>query len=143
MPAVGDFLRRFRFHGVPGGPAPAGVPVDRSKAFEAELEPVFSFLEDAQRRAESLVEEANAESARRRAEGSEHVRQVLDRARSDAEVARAGSMDSRLARAEDQKRALLERAREEAERIDHVAAERMPAAVEELVRRVLVMGGHR
>jgi len=119
------------------------VPVDRSKAFEAELEPVFSFLEDAQRRAESLVEEANAESARRRAEGSEHVRQVLDRARSDAEVGRAGSMDCRLARAEDQKRALLERAREEAERIDHVAAERMPAAVEELVRRVLVMGGHR
>lgn len=140
MPAVGDFLRRFRFHGVPGAPAPAGVPIDRSRALEAELEPVFSMLEVAQTEARSIVDEAIADAALRRAQVAEHARSIVVRATSDAEVARAESMSEKLARAEDQRIVLLAQAGEEAGRIDRVSAERTPALVEEIVRRVLAMG---
>lgn len=140
MPSVGDLLRRFRFHGVPGGPAQAGVPVDRTREFEAELEPVFSFLEAAQRRAEVIVEEARTECASRRRQGSEQANRILDRAKAEAEIRRVDSMNSELTRADERSRALLEQAREEAERIDRVAEERVPPLAEELVRRVLQMG---
>lgn len=140
MPAVGDFLRRFRFHGVPGAPRPGGVPVDRTREFEAELDPVFSLLEDTQRAAGSLVEEAMADAALRRARAAEHARSIVARAASDAEVARSESISERLARAGDQRSAMLARAGEEARRIDRVSAERAPPLVEEIVRRVLSMG---
>ena len=143
MPSVGDLLRRFRFQGVPGGPAPAGVPADRTRAFEAELEPVFSGLEAVQRRVEQMVQEAEAECALRRSQGSEQSRQVLERARAEAEVARVESMTALLARAEDRERVLLAEAGEAAERIDRIAAQRVPGLAEELVRRVLAMGGGR
>jgi hypothetical protein len=35
MTALGEFLRRFRFHGEPGAPAAVGVPADRSGELEA------------------------------------------------------------------------------------------------------------
>ena len=140
MAAVGDILRRFRFHGVPGAPAPAGVPVDRSAEIEAELSPVFSLLEAAQIRATALVEEATAETARRRAAGAEQARRILVQARSEADAARAESAAVRLAQAEGRRRALAVGARHETERIARVSAERAPELVEELVRRVLSMG---
>ena len=140
MAAVGDILRRFRFHGVPGAPAPAGVPVDRTAEIEAELTPVFSLLEAAQFRATALVEEATAETAHRRAAADEQARAILAEARSQADAARAESAAVRLAQAEGQRRALAEGARHEVERIARVCADRTPELVEELVRRVFSLG---
>ena len=141
MAAVGDILRRFRFHGVPGAPAPAGVPVDRTAEIEAELTPVFALLEAAQFRATALVEEAMAETAHRRAAAAEQALAILVEARSQADAARAESAAVRLAQAERQRRAFAEGARHEVERIARVSAERTPELVEELVRRVPLPGG--
>ncbi len=138
--AVGDILRRFRFHGVPGAPAPAGVPVDRTAEIEAELAPVFALLEAAQVGATTLVEEATADTARRHAAAAEQARALLVEARSQADAARAQSAAVRLAQAQGQSRALAEGARREVERIALVCAERTPHLVEELVRRVLSLG---
>jgi len=138
--AVGDILRRFRFHGVPGAPIATGVPVDRAAEIEAELIPVFLLLEAAQFRATELVEEATVETARRRAAAAEQARRILVQARSQADAARAESAAVRLAQAEGQRWTLAEGARHEAERIARVSAERAPELVEELVRRVLSMG---
>ena len=138
--AAGDFLRRFRFHGVPGAPAPAGVPVDRSRALEAELAPVFALLQPEQSRVAQLIREASAEAAHRRAEWANHVERLLDEARSEAVAVRAQAAARVLAEAEGQRRALVTEAREEAQRVSRVAAERTPMLVEEVVRRVLAMG---
>jgi hypothetical protein len=138
--AVGDILQRFRFHGVPGAPAPAGVPVDRVREIEAELAPVFWLLEPAQQRVSNLLEEATADAVRRREESAEHAHRILAQARLDADSARAESAATRLARAERQSSALVAEARSEAQRIERVAAERTPALVKELVGRVLEMG---
>jgi len=138
--SVGEILQRFRFHGVPGAPAPAGVPVDRASEIEAELAPVFSFLEAAQHRAEEMLEDATAEAARRLAESAAHARRILAQARLDADAAREDSAAEHLARAEQQRSALVAQARSEAERIARVAPERTPGLVEELVRRVLCLG---
>jgi len=138
--AVGDILRRFRFHGVPGAPAPAGVPFDHAAQIEAELVPVFSALEAAQRRADALAEEAQTDARRRRAVAAENAHRILVEARAQADAARAESAALRLAHAESQKRALAESARAEADRVTTSAAERTPDLVEEVVRRVLVMG---
>lgn len=140
MASVGDILQRFRFHGVPGAPAPAGVPVDRASEIEAELAPVFSFLEAAQHRAEEVLEDATAEAARRLAESAAHARQILAQARLDADAAREDSAVEHLARAEQQRSALVAQARSEAERIARVAQERTPGLIQELVRRALCLG---
>lgn len=139
MPAVGDILRRFRFHGVPGAPAPAGIPFDRSGAIEAELAPIFSSLEAAQDRSAALVEAASGDATRRRAEVAERVHRILAQARVDADATRADTAAVRLAHAARQRSALVAQAQEEAERIERVAAERTPGLVEELVARVLAM----
>lgn len=141
MASLGDILRRFRFHGVPGAPARAGVPADRAAELETELAPVFSLLEAAQRHADELIRRAAADAARRRAEGSEHARRIVARAHVEAEAARTESAAVRLARAEGEMRALLAEAAEEAARIERVASQRTPALVDELVRRALAMGG--
>jgi hypothetical protein len=140
MAAIGDILQRFRFHGVPGAPAPAGVPVDRVAAIEAELAPVFSLLEAAQQSAAELVEAATADAARRRSEAMGHAQRVLAQARLDSVAARADSAAGRLALVDVRCRALTDDARAEAERIARVAAERTPGLAEELVRRVLALG---
>lgn len=44
MPPVRDLLLRFRPSGAPGAAGPAGVPVDVSAQWSAELAPVFAAL---------------------------------------------------------------------------------------------------
>jgi len=138
--AIGEILQRFRFHGVPGAPAPASVPVDRVAAIEAELAPAFSLLEAAQQSAAELVGSATDDAARRRSEATGHAQSVLAQARLDAIAARAESAAARLALVDVQCRALTEDARAEAERIERVVAERIPGLAEELVGRVLALG---
>ncbi len=97
MAAIGDILQRFRFHGVPGAPAPAGVPVDRAAAIEVELAPVFSLLEAAQKSAAELDEQAMAYAARSRSEATGDAQRVLAQARLDAIAARADSAAAHIA----------------------------------------------
>ncbi len=135
--SLGEILRRFRLHDVPGAPTAAGVPVDRTVALDAELEPVFSALEDAQRHAADLVEAAARAADGRRADAAEEGRRLGAEARARTGPARAEAASVLLARADGERARLLAAARMEAERIGLVAGQRSPALVDEVVRRVL------
>lgn len=139
MPPLGEILRRFRFHGVPGAPRSAAVPAEGATRIEAELAPVFSALEEAQRRSSDIVAAAEADAARRRAEAGERSRRIVAEAQAAAGPARAEAVDERLARAAGEQEQLRADGRLEAERIERVAAERTPALVEAVVRRVLLL----
>jgi len=139
VPALGEILRRFRFHGVPGAPAPAGVPAERGEELDAELLPVFSALENAQHLAADVAAAAARDAARRRADAVEHGRRLVAEARARAGAERAEAAAVYLARAEAERDQVLAAAQTEVDRIDRVAAERMPVLVDEVVRRVLAL----
>ena len=116
MPALRDYLDRFRPAGAPGAGG-TGVPADRSRELEAELTTVLALLDgvhaecagvvaQARRDAERIVEAARDEAAavtdaadrRARAARDEAVREVLDAARAEAVgiVARADQQALRV-----------------------------------------------
>ena len=103
MPALRDFLARFRPAGPPGAAARAGVPADRSCELEAEVGPVLALLgstdaeceriiAQARRDAGQITAAAQAEAAaiaadagqRARAAREEAARQVVAMARDEA-----------------------------------------------------------
>lgn len=140
MATLGEILRRFRFHGVPGAPAVFGVPADRAVELEAELEPVFAALDLDQRRAADLAESSAREAARRQTAALEHGRRLVADASAAAGTERAEAAAALLAHSAVERDRLLAAARMEAQRIGRVAAERTPALVNETVRRVLALG---
>jgi hypothetical protein len=140
MSALGEILRRYRFHGVPGAPAAVGVPADRTGERSVELNPVFGALEDIQRQASDLEALARRDAARRRADAVEQGRRVVAEARAAADSARAAAAAELIARADDERSRLLAAARLEADRIGRVAAVRTPVLVDEAVRRALSVG---
>jgi hypothetical protein len=134
---VGEILRRFRFHGVPGAPATAAVPVDRGAELEAELAPVFSALEGAEARAAEIVAVATDEADRERTAAARQGQQVLVGARGRAGVVRAAAAASRLAQAETERARILQAAADEARRVEQLARERTPSLAEEVARRAM------
>jgi len=137
--ALGEILRRFRFHGVPGAALALGVPADRTAELEAELAPVFSALEEAQRRADATVATASREAARLRADAVEHGSRLVAQARAGVGAARAEVVAARLAQASTESGRLLAAGQSEADRIGRVAAARLPDLVDQVVQRVLTL----
>jgi len=140
MAILGDILRRFRFHGVPGAPSTIGVPADRTAELEAELTPVLAALDDSQRRAIELVSMAEHQAAQRRAAATEQGRRVIANARARAGPARAEAAAERLAVAEPERTKVLSTGVSEAERIWRLAGERTPALADRVVALVLALG---
>jgi hypothetical protein len=138
--SLGEILRRFRFHGVPGAAVAFGVPVDRSSALEAELRPIFMLLETDLQNAAELLGGAELDAARRHSVAIEQRRQLLDDARSATGAARREATAALITNADLERGRLLAGAREEVERIERIAAERTPGLVEEVLRRVLAFG---
>jgi len=139
MASLGDILRRFRFHGVPGAPTAVGVPADRTAELEGELSPVFATLEGVQRRTAELETTAEHDARQRRAAAVEEGRQLIARARAGAAGARAQAVDARLALAEAECHEVLAAGQAEAQRIRGLAAERTDAVVELVVTQVLAV----
>lgn len=137
MASVGDFLRRFRTHGVPGAPAPTAVPIDRQRALAAELAPVFAALEAAQLRAAALRRAGAEEAAKIRVRAAERVGELASAARQRANQARqqeAAAMARQVGADTD---ALLDRARHEAAGVDEAVAHVAPAFAQRVVSEVL------
>jgi len=140
MAILGDILRRFRFHGVPGAPSAIGVPADRTAELEAELTPVLAALDDSQRRATELVSMAEHQAAQRRAAAIEQGRLVVAEARARAGPARAEAASESLAAAEPERTTVLTTGVLEAERIERLAGERTPALADHVVAQILALG---
>jgi len=135
--ALGEILRRFRFHGVPGAPAAAAVPIDRGAELEAELAPIFSALEATELAAAEVVAAARRAAAKRRSDASEEARQLVQAARAGASAARAGAAATGLQVAAAERSRVLAAGLAEAERVGRVASGRTPALVDEVVRQIL------
>lgn len=140
MPTLDTFLRRMRIQGVPGGPGPAGVPVDRRSEVALELGPVLDLLDEAEGRAEALVGAARAVAEQRRARAGEEAAALITSARDRAAAERARATAGALDRADRDCRAVLDAARAESARVESVAAARVPAVAERVVAAVLATG---
>jgi len=139
--APSEFLRRFRLHVVPGAPTAVPAPADRGTELEAEVAPVFAALEETQRRAAAIVQAAEHQAAAARARGAAHGERVVADARAGRAAARASASERRLGDADRERERVLAAGRAEVDRVARRAAERMPAAVEDVVRRVLAQAG--
>ena len=133
MPALRDFLSRFRPAGSPGSAARAGVPADRSRELEAELSPVLAVIDStdadrkriiaqARRDAEQIVAKARAEAAVIAADAGRR-----------AEAAREEAVRQVMARAQDEAAGVVADAMRQAARTRQLADERMPALVSRAV----------
>jgi len=139
MTALGEILRRFRFHGVPGAPIILGVPADRTTVLRAELAPVFAALEDAQRGAAQLVATAEHDAMDRRVAAVEEGRRLVAEAHAGSAAARTEAVDARLDVAEAECRRVLAEGQAEAQRVAHLAAERTDALVDLVVQHVMAL----
>lgn len=96
MAALREIFSRFRPAVPPGAAAGGGAPADRAAQHEAELEPVFASLSDAEEQAERLRRQAAREAAAIRAEGARDadaiIRVALERATSERETARQSAL---------------------------------------------------
>ncbi len=133
MPRPRDLLQRFRLAGTPGAPAAAGVPADREAEVSAELEPVLARLTDAEQEAERLRAGAGDEAARRVRDAADRAQADLAAARLDADAERADAAARVRSRADAELAAVLEEARNEADRTTRRAAERMPEYVDRVI----------
>lgn len=140
MPGLAQFLRRFRFTGVPGAPAVAGVPGDRAAALEVELAPVFALLDAAQRQADEIEAAGEHEVERRHTAAASEAERIVVGARDRLAAERAAATAASLERSARERAALLGEARTEASRIAAAAAERAPALVRLLADEVLGFG---
>lgn len=84
MVALLEVLSRFRPAGVAGAPAGAAVPADRTADRDAELEPVFAALHDAQTQVREILARAARAAEAIRADGERQAQQLLRDARGRA-----------------------------------------------------------
>jgi vacuolar-type H+-ATPase subunit H len=140
---IQDWLRRFRPAGVPGGPATAGVPLDKSALLESELRPVLARLAEAEGRTSAAEEqyEASAQQARDDAAASAH--RLVAEARASAATERDRAIAEWRATAQSERENLLREARAEAELIRDQSARELPGMVAEAVALVLAGGSRR
>ena len=140
MANLRDFVRRWRPAAAPGAAAPAGVPADRGAELMAELAPVLEGLQDAEREAAWLMEAARVEENARRARAGVRSEEILADARQEAEVARSAAAAAALDVASAEQAAARVAARQEAERIEAIARERLPAVLEQVLAQVRALG---
>lgn len=140
MPAVGDFLARFRPAGAPG-PAAGAVPADRRAELEAELQQVFALLTGPEAERRTLIDEADRAARRIREEAAESAALLVERARVDAGAIRAEAAAEVRAAVRGEHDALLAEARREADEIGRTADERLPGLVAEAVASVRALAG--
>ncbi len=140
MSSVGDILRRFRVHGVPGAPATLAVPADRTAALRTELEPVFRSLEGAQDEAVAIVADAEHRAGQHCADAAGRARRIVAEARAGVVEARDEAAAAQFAQAAAECARVRAAGEAEAERVARVAAERLDALVESVVAHVFESG---
>jgi hypothetical protein len=138
VPAVRDFLDRFRPAGAPGAATAAGVPVDRLDTAAAELAPVFAALAAVVDEGARLRGEAVAAGLRLEAETADRCRALVAAARGEAEAERAAEAAKVRERAATEARLVVARAQQEAEEVRRTADEHRPRLLAAVLDRVRV-----
>lgn len=138
MPALGEILRRFRFHGVPGAPTLVAVPADgRAAQLEAELAPVFAALADAQRDAADAVRTAEADARERRQAAAAEAQRIVSQAHAGVVGARDQAATDHLGLVESECARVRAAGQAEAVRIARVDASRLDGVADSIVAYVL------
>lgn len=136
MASTRDLLQRFRPAGAPGAATATGVPADRVRERQAELDPVFALFADTVTQAAEIRREAAAEAERRRRRARERAVALVAQARLEADSIRAQAMSEAEQTAAQVTRARAEEARTVAQEIRDAAGRRLEADVAEVVARV-------
>jgi vacuolar-type H+-ATPase subunit H len=140
MPVVQDRLRRFRLSAVPGAPATAGVPIDRTLRLEGELRPLLAQLGEAEQRTAAVEEQFDLTIGQLFEQARTHAAQTVSEAHSLAASERDNAIAIRTAAAQREREETLTAARAEAERIGRKSTQQLPDLVREAVALVLGAG---
>jgi len=133
------WLRRFRLANVPGAPATAGVPADKTASLERELRPLLAQLVQAEERAKSVEEQFDIGTQQLLADARRRAEQLVAEARVFAAAERDRVITEATAAAEHERENLLREAAADAEKVRRQAAEELPALVEKVL--ALVFSG--
>jgi vacuolar-type H+-ATPase subunit H len=133
MPALRDFLARFRPAGSPGAAARAGVPADRSRELEAELGPVLALMDGTDATRERIIDQARRDAEQIVAGARDRAAVIAADAERRAESAREEAARQVMARAQDEAARAVAAAGQEAARTRQLAGQRMPALVSQAV----------
>ncbi len=133
MPALRDFLTRFRSAGSPGAAARAGVPADRSGELESEVTPVLALLDDTEAQRERLIAQARHDAGQIVAAARSASDTIAADAAQRAETVREQAAQQVMAAARQQGVGTTQAATQQAAQIRELARQRMPALVSEIV----------
>ena len=136
MVDVRGILRRFKPAGAPGAAIGAAVPADRTAEHEAELQPLFASLEDAEAEAHAIRARAAAEAAEIRQEARRRADSILEEAAERATREQAAAERQARAAAEQSSAALLDQAHARAESLRVHAQPRVQEFVDRIVTEI-------
>ena len=133
MPALRDFLARFRPAGPPGAAARAGVPADRSRELEAEVGPVLALLESTDAERMRIIAQARRDADQITAAARAEAAAIAADAEQRAERAREQAAQQVVASAREETAGTVDSARQQAMNTQELARQRMPALVSRAV----------
>jgi vacuolar-type H+-ATPase subunit H len=133
MPALRDFLARFRPAGSPGAAARAGVPADRSRDLEAELGPVLAMMDGTDAERERIIAQARSDAEQIVAQARAEAAGIAVDAARRAEAAREEAARQVMAQAREEVARVVADAAQQAARTRQLAQQRMPALVSRAV----------
>ncbi|HZP51330.1 hypothetical protein [Actinocrinis sp.] len=136
MVDVRGILRRFKPAGAPGAAIGAAVPADRTAEHDAELQPLFASLEDAEAEAHQLRARAAAEAADIRQEARRRAESIVEEAAERATLEQEKAERQARTAAEQSSAALLDQARSHAESLRVHAEPRVQEYVDRFVGEV-------
>jgi vacuolar-type H+-ATPase subunit H len=136
-----EWLRRFRLSGVPGAPATAGVPRDKTSSLEAELRPLLAQLGEAEQRTQGIKDRFDAMTRRLLQDAKTSADKLVADARLQAGVERDRAIAERSAAADRERSDLLRDAEAEAARVREQSARELAGLVEQAVALVLADDG--
>ncbi len=140
MPALHDFLARFRPAGSPGAAARAAVPADAARELEEELGPVLALLADADAERGRIIAGAQGDADQVIAGAHAQATAIAADADRRARAARDEAARRAVALAKDAGAAAVDGATRQAGRIGELAGQRRPALVSRAVESIRQLG---
>jgi hypothetical protein len=129
-------MLRLRPAGAPGAASKAGVPSDRRKGAEQELEPVFEALAGVAAQTRRIRREVTTRAQGRISEAEARSAALLGQAEHDAAAVRAELAAQLRAEAQSDAARRIRDAREAAARVREAADSRMPQRLDRIMARV-------